>query len=439
MNLYLYGHAGQWLMIDCGITFDRKNPSTQFSNNTEIHLPDIEFIASQKENLAGLIVTHAHEDHMGAIPYLWKQLQCKIYTTPFTAEMLRRKWIQHSPQYELPLEVLALDQSVEIGAFKAQLVTQTHSIPETSGVVLSTAVATVYHSADWKLEKKPVLGVPTNPAQIKAIGKQGIDALICDSTCADVDYSISEASLYRGLYELIDAATGRVVVACFGTNIARLKTLAKVADCTHRHLGLLGRSLKNTVDVANETGIWCYEHDWVATEHLGYLPRESLLLIATGSQAEPNSALCRMSRNTFHQLELDPGDTVIFSARKIPGNINAIDDMIARLHSIGVNVFTPDNTNLLIHASGHPSAPDLQQLYQWLQPTLLIPIHGEPEHMQAQVRLAKSSLIKHQLIGKNGDLFKIAPSHSIVRDFTPTGRLTLGNTGLEKVVASGES
>jgi len=430
MNLNLYGHDGQWLMIDCGITFGGDSLTTGKLKRDEIHLPDPAFIATQPEKLAGLIITHAHEDHMGAVPYLWDKLKCPIYATPFTAEMLRRKWIQHKPLEQLPLRVVQPNDSINIGVFTTEWITQNHSVPESSGILIKTPAARVFHSADWKLDEKPVIGSAVDVKRLQSFGSDGIDALVCDSTCANVNGdSTSESSLYEGLHELISNAEGRVVVACFGTNIARLKTLAMVAKATGRHLGLLGRSLKNTTSVAYDTGVWQHERDWVAQEHLGYLPRESVLLVATGSQAEPRSALNRMSQKRFKDMELVAGDTVILSARKIPGNEDSIDAMLERLLGLGVHIHTPDSTPLKIHASGHATKNDLVQMYDWLKPALLIPVHGESTHMQSQLQLARSANIQHQLLGKNGDLFNIAPSHSVRLAATSAGRLKLDPSG----------
>ena len=431
MNFNLYGHDHQWLLVDCCVTFDQ----SAGQHADQLVLPDPAFISAQKESIAGLVVTHAHEDHLGAIPWLWDKLQCPIYTTAFTAELLRRKLEQHKPGNKIPIRTVDAGDVVQMGVFTVEWAAQTHSIPEPCGLLITTDVARVYHSADWKFEDDPLIGAKRFANRMVSIGETKLDALVCDSTNANVKgHSHSERSLYAGLHQIISNAPGRVVVACFGTNIARLKTLAAIADASQRHLGLLGRSLQNTVSAARVTGIWQHSQDIVQQEHLAYLPPESLLLVATGSQAENRSALNRMSQGNFKDLELDAGDTVIISARKIPGNETGIEAMIERLRLRGITVITPDDTELLIHASGHPAAAELAQLYGWLKPELLIPVHGEPEHLRANTALAKSVGIRHQLQGQNGDLFQIAPNHSIRRNAVSAGRLKPGKNGLIPVV-----
>lgn len=432
MNMNLYGHDDQWLMVDCGVTFR----DLDGTNNTGFHvqMADPSFISAQSERLQGLLLTHAHEDHIGAVPHLWKQLRCPVYATAFTAEMLRRKLVEHNLADKVPIRVVSPGDRFNIGVFDVEWVAHTHSIPDPCGLVIRTAVGSAFHTADWKLDDHPQVGHKFSQQHYEQIGQSGINAMVCDSTCADQQgHSMSEGMLYDGLLEHISNAPGRVIVACFGSNIGRLNTVARIALATKRHLGLLGRSLINTVSAARAVQLWDHPETLVDAEHLGYLPRDTVLLVATGSQGEPRTALNRLSHGSFKDMSLEPDDTVIFSARAIPGNEDGIDQMNERLSKLGVNIISPDTSDLPIHASGHPSADELTALYQWINPNLLIPVHGEPHHMQAQTQLAKQVGIRDQLLGSNGDLFRIAPSSSIQRQAVACGRLGVGRKGLTRI------
>lgn len=432
MNMNLYGHDEQWLMVDCGVTFRDADGSN--SSGYDVQMPDPQFIAQRHEQLQGLLLTHAHEDHIGAVALLWRRLRCPVYATAFTAEMLRRKLIEHGLDGKVPVHIIEPLDRFNIGAFDVEWLPNTHSIPSPCGVVIRTSSGSAFHTADWKLDPDPVVGHHYDEAQYRKLANEGIQAMVCDSTCANQPgHSLSEGALYKGLYEEIRKATGRVVVACFGSNIARLHTLATIATSTDRHLGLLGRSLVNTAAAARSTGLWPDVTTLVQSDHLGYLPRETLLLVATGSQGEPRTALNRLSHDNFRDLSLEPGDTVIFSARAIPGNEDQISALIARLEARGVQIVTPETSSLPIHASGHPGAEELRKLYDWVKPQLLIPVHGETEHLDAQTELAKNCGIKRQLNGRNGDLFTIAPTISIRRNAVETGRLGLGRKSLERI------
>ncbi len=433
MNMNLYGHDDQWLMVDCGVTFRDRDGT----NNSGFHvqMADPDFITARSETLQGLLLTHAHEDHIGAVPHLWSKLNCPVYATEFTAEMLRRKLAEHNLVDKVPIRIVQPLDRFKIGVFDVEWVAHTHSIPDPCGVVIRTAAGSAFHTADWKLDKQPQVGHNYCQNHYQEIGASGINAMICDSTCADrPGHSLSESTLYDGLFEHISQASGRVIVACFGSNIARLETIARIALATNRHLGLLGRSLINTVSVARSVALWDHPETLVDAEHLGYLPRNTVLLVATGSQGEPRTALNRLSQGSFRDMSLEPGDTVIFSARAIPGNEDSIDQMNDRLRGLGVNIITPQSSPTLIHASGHPSADELAYLYKWINPNLLIPVHGEAHHMEAQTKLAKRSGIRHQLCGRNGDLFRIAPSISVQRAAVQCERLGVDRKGLTKIV-----
>lgn len=432
MNMNLYGHDDQWIMVDCGVTFRDSDGGN--SSGYHIQMADPAFIAERYEQLQAILLTHGHEDHIGAVAHLWKRLRCPIYATAFTAELLRRKLAEHGLEGTVPVHLIEAGERMRIGVFDIEWVPNTHSIPSPCGVAIRTAAGSAFHTADWKLDKQPVVGHHFDESVYRQLGDSGMQAMICDSTCADqAGHSLSEGSLYDGLYHLIAAATGRVVVACFGSNIARLHTLSRIATATDRHLGLLGRSLINTASAARSTGLWPDVPTLVESGHLAYLPRETLLLVATGSQGEPKTALHRLGHDSFRDLSLDAGDTVIFSARAIPGNEPGIQSLIKRLQNRGVSVITPDTSVLPIHASGHPGAEELRCLYEWVRPHVLIPVHGESNHLDAHASLAKSAGIDRQLNGRNGDLFQINPTTAIRRNAVTVGRLGLGRSSLEKI------
>jgi ribonuclease J len=301
-------------------------------------------------------------------------------------------------------------------------------------MVISTPVGRVFHTADWKLDKQPGIGKPYDEKVYKGIAHQKVDAMVCDSTNANIPgWSASEASLYKGLKQHIESAKGRVIVTCFGSNLARLHTLAKIAKVTNRHLGLLGRSMINMMSAAKATGLWTTVETHVDSEQLGYLPASTVLLVATGSQGEPRTALNRLSTNSFRDMILEPGDTVIFSSKIIPGNEVPIEQMIERLKAMKIDVITDDNSELSIHASGHPAADELKAMYQWVKPRCAIPVHGEPHHINANADVAKTADVQLQLLGSNGDLFYISPALGIRRRAVKTGRLGLKNNSLVKI------
>ena len=440
MNMNLYGHDGQWLMVDCGVIFDKNNDvdgeviENNLSERPHIQMADPQFIVERRQKLAGIVITHAHEDHIGAVPYLWKKLKCPIYTTKFTAEILRRKLVEVGLEDKVPVTIVEGHETIDIGVFTVQWVALTHSIPEPYGMVISTPVGKVFHTADWKLDRGPVIGQPYDQKHYQALAQQNIDAMVCDSTNANIPgWSESEASLYKGLKQHVENAKGRVVVTCFGSNLARLHTLAKIAKETNRHLGLLGRSMVNMMSAAKTTGLWTTVETHIDSAHLGYLPASTVLLVATGSQGEPRTALNRLSSNTFRDMALEPGDTVIFSSKVIPGNELAIEQMIERLKAMKVDIITDDNSTLSIHASGHPAADELKAMYQWVKPRCAIPVHGEPHHINANAAVAKTADVSQQLLGSNGDLYYISPAIGIRRKAVKTGRLGIKNNALIKI------
>ena len=421
MNMNLYGHDDQWLMVDCGVSF-RKGEGIQ----NDVYSADPSFIAKQREKLVGIVITHAHEDHIGAVAYLWPRLRAPIYTTPFTAEVLRRKLAQANLLDRVEIRIVAIDGQEQIGSFAVSWFSITHSLPEPQALVIRTAAGNVFHTADWKLDAKPVIGQPYSKRKLQQLAKEHIDAMVCDSTNATVEgWSHSESDLYAGLKSAIEKAKGRVVVACFGSNIARLVTLAKIAEACDRNFGALGRSLNNMISVAKLTGYWPDELSVIHSHHLGYLPPQSVLAVATGSQGEARTALARLATDDQFDMDLERGDTVIFSSRVIPGNEKDVTNLIAKLKAKGVQVLQAEDSPEPIHASGHPHQDELRAVYNWVQPQLAIPVHGEEKHMLMNASIAKECHVPRQLTGTNGDLFVISPQPKLQQNAVTVGEICL--------------
>lgn len=429
MNLNLYGHDGHWLMVDCGVTFPKPgriaaDGTLHHRGEPPVQMADPAFIVDRREQLAGLVITHAHEDHVGAVPYLWPLLQCPIYTSRFTAEILRRKLAEFDLLHRVPIHVVEVGDRRQIGPFEVEWLALTHSIPDPNALMIRTPIGRIFHSGDWKLDDQPLVGHGYSRETFTNLAVEGVDAMVCDSTNATVaGHSISEAVLYEGLLQAVTSARGRVVVTCFGSNIARLHTLARVARQTGRYMGLLGRSLVNMSGAAKAAGLWNAENQLINPAHLGYLPRSEVLAIATGSQGEPRTALTRLAAGNHRDVELEAGDRVIFSARAIPGNEEGIAALISRLKAMGVEVMTAETSDIPVHASGHPAREELEAMYRWVQPRLAIPVHGEATHMEAHADIAKATGVPKTLVGRNGDLFMIRPVPGIRRQLVEAGRL----------------
>lgn len=421
MNLNLFAHAGSWLMVDCGVTFERDPARADGRNRVE--MPDPAFIANRSESLLGIIATHAHEDHIGAIAHLWEQFSCPIYTTPFTRNVILRKL--REKRIDAPVITVSDNETIQLGPFQISWLPITHSTPETHALLIETPVARVLHTADWKLDSAPIVGAAFDPARYQRAGRLGIDAVICDSTNATVPgHSTSESELFEGLLKAVKASKGRVVVACFASNIARLQTLGNVAHVAGRHLGILGRSLHRMVASARAAGYLKENFNVVDNFDLGYLLPEELLLLATGSQGEMNAALHRLVADTHPDVNLAAGDHVIFSAKTIPGNEKEVERLVHAFRERGIEVTHADESDVLLHASGHPCADELKLMYEWLKPTVAVPVHGEDRHMTVNARLAAESGVPQQLVGRNGDLFDLVAGKRLP-DAAPVGRLWL--------------
>jgi ribonuclease J len=429
MNLSLYGYRGRWLMIDCGISFaDDTLPGV------EIVMPDPAFIAERAEELVGLVATHAHEDHIGAIPYLWRRLRCPVYTTPFTAAVLRQKLIEAGLDREVPLHEVPMSGKFSIGPFTLELVTLTHSIPEPNAVVVRTDLGAVLHTGDWKFDPEPLIGPAADMAALRRLGDEGVIAMICDSTNAmRPGEAGSEADVRRVLIDLVGRCKERVAIACFASNVARLTSAAAAARAHDRHAALIGRSLWRIEHAARETGYLDGVPPFLTEEEAAFLPRDKVVLICTGSQGEPRSALSRIADDDHPHIVLEEGDTAIFSSRIIPGNERAIGRLQNKLTELGIEIITEDNAP--VHVSGHPAQNELTRMYQTVRPRIALPVHGETRHLHAQAKLAEQCQVPQTIVTRNGEMVRLAPGPAAVIGEVPTGRLVVDGTQL--LAASG--
>ena len=398
-NLYLYGSGGQWIGIDCGLALE---PTA--SGEPRVSIPDVQALRKYDIQLSALLITHGHEDHIGAIPYLWRELNCPLYASPFTAQLIRSK-LAANLQWPTLHEIRPL-QPVGLGNFQAEWIPVTHSIPESHGILLQVADKRLYHSGDWKLDNQPLVGELTAEGRLRALGREGVDVLIGDSTNASTPgASRSEATVQDGLSDVIRPRQGRVIVTCFASNLARLHSLAEVAMDSGRYAALLGRSLVRMQSHARAHGYLRSKPGFIGAWELGFLPRDQQLWVCTGSQGEPAAALGRLAAGNHPQLTLEAGDTVIFSSRLIPGNELTLERIRQQLLGQGVHIIDDDMAP--IHASGHPPQDDLRQLYSWLRPRYLLPVHGEHYHQQAHMKLARQ-LGLGGMIPTNGQLIDLA-------------------------------
>ena len=418
MNVNLYGCRGQWLMVDLGLTF--ADPSYP---GVELILPDLEFIENQQERLAGIILTHGHEDHIGALPYLAEDLKAPLYATPFTAGLIAGKLEEEGLTGHVQLNTVKRGGTVEIGPFRITFVALSHSIPEGNGLLIETPFGNVFHTGDWKIDETPVIGEAPSTDTLRAIGDDGILALVCDSTNVFQDQpSGSEESVHAGLLAQAAAAKGRVLVTTFASNAARLQTIGRVATETGRRVCIAGRSLDRILRVAQSTGYLTDFPSPVTFDEAMRLPKSEVLIIATGGQGEPRAALGRIAGGT-HELKLGEGDTVIFSSRVIPGNERAIGQIMNQLSDLGVKIVTERQAH--VHVSGHPGRPELVQMYEWVRPQMVIPVHGEPRHLAEHARLALASGVPQALVQKNGDVVRLAPEGPKKIDEVRVGQLVL--------------
>ena len=423
MNLNLYAYRGKWLMVDLGVTFgDDSTPGV------DVIMPDIAFIAERRDALCGLVLTHGHEDHIGAVQYLWPRLQCPVYATPFTAALLRRK-LAETGLSDMPITIIPMQGHFKVGPFDLELITLTHSIPEPNAVVIRTGQGTILHTGDWKLDPDPLVGPVSDEAALRALGDEGVLAMIGDSTNAMREgESGSEGEVRSALMSLVARCKNRVAVACFASNVARLQTMIDVAKATDRQIALVGRSLWRIVSAARETGYLDRDTPFLDDREAAWLPRERVLLVCTGSQGEPRAALPRIARGGHPQITLEAGDACIFSSRIIPGNEKSIGRLQDDLIRLGVEVLT--ERDHFVHVSGHPCRDELVRMYQWVRPELAIPVHGEHRHMAAHAELALACQVPQALVTANGALIRLAPGKPAIVAQVPSGRVALEGDAL---------
>ena len=418
MNVNLYGCQGKWVMVDLGLTFaDPAYPGV------ELVLPDLSFIEDRKDDLLGIVLTHGHEDHIGAIPYLAADLGVPLYATPFTAGLIRLKLEEEGLTAEVELNVIDNEGSFALGPFGFRYVPLAHSIPEGNAVLIDTPFGKVFHTGDWKLDETPLLGQPSTPEELTAIGDEGVLALVCDSTNVfNPEASGSEGDVREGLMETIRGAKGRVLVTTFASNAARLQTLGEVANTVGRKLCVAGRSLDRIISTARTAG---YLRDFPPTvdwDDAMDLPHDEVMIIATGGQGEARAALSRIAFDS-HPIKLGEGDLVVFSSKQIPGNEIAIGRIQNALAAKGVLMVTDRQAE--VHVSGHPGRPELEAMYRWVRPQILLPVHGERRHMAEQARLGLASGVPRAVVQSNGDVLRLAPNGPEIIGNQGTGRLVL--------------
>ena len=421
VNFNVYAYQGKFLTIDCGIGFaDHRYPGI------DILLPDPSFFENRADDLEGLIVTHAHEDHVGAVHHLWEQLRCPIYCTAFTAEVLKRKFSENPVCQDAEIVIVKAGDVVDIGPFKAEFIHVSHSIPNTVSVVLHTDQGSVVHSGDWNLDAQPVLEDVTDEDAFKRIGEGKVLAYIGDSTNANVDgRSGSEADVAKGLESVFKTCKGRILITIFASNVGRIHSIAKAAEASGRKACIVGRSLHTMTAAAKNCGYLQDIDDFLSEEEIGFLPDDKQVIIATGSQGEGRAALARIAAGTHPEISVQRGDTVIFSARAIPGNDKDIDNVKNNLVAGGVQVIDPDTTSEIIHVSGHPRRGEITDMFSWLKPNAVIPVHGERMQLEAHAALARSCQVSSVVVPNNGSIVQIDDKGVSVVGHIETGLLAI--------------
>ncbi|NQW01710.1 MAG: ribonuclease J [Rhodospirillales bacterium] len=428
MNLNLYGYGTEneqsWVMIDLGVTFnDGSIPGV------DLIMPDPSFIEEQRDDLLALVLTHAHEDHLGAVPYLWRRLRCPIYATPFTASVLRRKLVEADLLDEVEIIVVPLNGRFQIGPFDFELITLTHSIPEPNAIAIRTPTGTVLHTGDWKFDPDPVVGEASDLEALRRLGDEGVRAMVCDSTNVFTPgESGSEAELLANLTRLIGEATGKVAVACFASNVARLETISQAARANGREIVIAGQSLIRIEKAARENGYLAETPAFIQQEEASSVPAAKSVIICTGSQGESRAALSRIAANDHPYISLGSGDTVLFSSRVIPGNETSIAHLQNQLVRLGVDIVTAKDE--FIHVSGHPARDELAYMYQLVRPEVSIPVHGELRHLREHARLARECQVATAIVAENGSVIRIGPGDAKIVDHVYSGRLILEGSRL---------
>ncbi|WP_442583281.1 ribonuclease J [Mesorhizobium sp. ASY16-5R] len=420
MNFALYGfgpaNAREWLVVDVGVTFpDATLPGV------DLVLPDIRYIEAQADRLRGIVITHAHEDHYGALLDLWPKLKAPVWMTPFSAGLLEAKRQSDGGGPRIPVNIFRAGEKFTVGPFGIEAVAVTHSIPEPVSLAITTPLGTVVHTADWKIDPAPEIGPMTNEARFRELGAAGVLALVCDSTNAlrEGD-SPSEQAVGKGLRGVIEAAPGRVAVTTFSSNVGRIRSIAEAARDTGRQCLVLGRSLKRVISVAGELGYMDGLPEFIDEDDYGFIPRENLVIICTGSQGEARAALAKLARDEMKTVALSPGDVVVFSSRTIPGNEKAILEIKNQLIDQGIKII--EDSDALVHVSGHPRRAELRRMYEWTKPKIGIPVHGEAAHLVAQGSLMAASGIPEVAQVRDGDMIRLAPGAAQIIEKVPFGK-----------------
>lgn len=420
-NAYGYGSADdrEWIIADCGVLFGREANTP----GVDVIMPDIRFLAEQRQNVLGMVLTHAHEDHIGAIAHLWPQLRCPLFATPFTARLIEEKLAEAGLDEEVAVTVVPISGHVVLGPFEIDYITLTHSIPESNALAIRTPLGVVVHTGDWKLDPEPLLGSVSDAPALRKLGNEGVLALVCDSTNAlSAGHSGSEAAVRESLISLIAGLKGRIAVTGFASNVARLQSIAHAARAAGREIVLVGRSMHRIVNAARDVGCLTDFPASVSEDEAVSLPPDRVLFLCTGSQGEARAALARIAAGE-HNIKLGRGDTVIFSSRIIPGNELAIFELQNRLAALSVSVLTEKDH--FVHTSGHPCRDELEQMYRWVRPHIAVPVHGERRHMEEHAQLARSLQVPAAIVLENGQMLRLAPGRAQLVDETPAGRLHL--------------
>ena len=422
MNLSIYGFGDdrrwQWIIVDCGVSF----AAEERLPGVDLILPDIRYLIEERKNILGLVLTHGHEDHMGALIDLWPRLKVPVFATSFTAALLEARRASEPGAPEIPTQTIPMGGHLALGPFAIDFINVAHSIPESNALAIRTPAGMVLHTGDWKIDPAPLIGAPTDAAKLTALGDEGVLALIGDSTNAIREgRSPSESEVAKTLAELIRTAPRRVAVTTFASHVGRLRAVAGAARAADREVVVVGRAMERVIQVARESGYLDGIQDFRGVESYGYLPPDKVLALCTGSQGEPRAALARIAEDEHPDVTLSRGDRVIFSARPIPGNEKAIARVINGLIEQGVEVIT-DRTHL-VHVSGHPRRDELRDMIGWVRPRILIPAHGEALHLAEHAELARRAGVPQVLVCRDGDLVRLAPGAAEIIDELPSGRL----------------
>ena len=424
MNFNAYGYGPEndrkWIVVDCGVMFGRETSTP----GVDVIMPDISFLAERREDVLGIVATHAHEDHIGAIAPLWPMLRCPVYATPFTARIVEGKLEEAGLLGKVKLREVPVGGQLKLGYFTLDFISITHSILEPNLLAIRTPLGVIAHTGDWKLDPDPLLGEKTDEAAIAKLGDEGVLAVVCDSTNAlNPGSSGSEAGVRDNLIRLVGTLKGRVAIAAFASNVARLDSASRAAKTNGRRLCLVGRSMHKMVDAARDTGYLRDLPPIASEEDAAELPPHKVLYLVTGSQGEPRAALARIAEDNHPGVFLESGDTVIFSSRIIPGNEVGIFALMNKLAGRGIEVVTAEGED--VHVSGHPARDELSQMYRWLRPRIAIPVHGEMRHMTEHARLAKSLQVPQAIVPQNGQMFRLAPGRAELIDEVPSGYIHL--------------